>query len=36
MGAVLLDYLATGDLAGKRPLDRGAEILEATSSAVNR
>ena len=36
MRAVSLDYLATVDLAGKRRLDVGAEILESDASAVYR
>ena len=36
MRAVFLDYLATGDVAGKRRLDAGGEILESDESAVYR
>jgi hypothetical protein len=36
MRAVLLDYLATVDLAGKRAPDVGTEILESDARAVDR
>ncbi len=36
MRAVFPDYLATVDVAGKRPLDVGEEILESDARAVGR